>query len=228
MRNNSKIFTDLLAGLIGFGINAAYAITYHWSLQEFCWSTWLAALFLSWTCIAVDSARIILTFRVQKETLELKIPSLKKVSSAAFLVLICLVVLAVAWIIFHLYSYLFGFYGIFLSVFAEMEPHSFFGRNGFINSDFFSPVMYLLTRFWPMIMGLLIANLNLFLKGTAWRLMFLPFRSGVIIRIHFMVLVMPFLCLLAWAISKNDYQPITIILLMGIFYLLPTQKTISK
>ena len=188
---------------------------------------WLAALFFSWACIAVDSIRIISTFRLQKKTLEFKIPPLKNVSSTAFLVLICLVVIAAAWIIFHLYSYLFGFYGLFLSLFAEMEPHSFFGRNGFINSDFFSPVMYLVTKFWPMIIGLLIADVNLFLKGTAWQLMFLPFRSGEIIRIHIMVLAMPFLCLLAWAISKNNYQPITIILLMGIFYLLPTQK-ISK
>ncbi|MBL7084567.1 MAG: hypothetical protein ISS43_00470 [Candidatus Omnitrophica bacterium] len=224
MRNNLKISITPLAGLAGLGFNAGYAIVHHWSLQEFCWSIWLAALFFSWACVAVDSIRIILDFRHQKEVLELKISLLKNVSGGVFLVVMCPVVILAAWATFCIYNYLFTFYGCFLSVFAEMEPHSFFGRNGFINSDFFSPVMYLTTKFWPMIIGLLISDLDIFIKGTTWRLMLLPFRSGEIIKIHIMVIIMPFLCLLAWAISKNAYQPITITLLMGVFYLVQIRK----
>jgi len=184
----------------------------------------LAALFFSWACIAVDAIRIILDFQHQKEILESKISQLRNISRFVFIIVLCLVVILAAWIIFRIYVILFAFYGLFLSVWAEMEPYSFFDRNGFINSDFFSPVMYLTKKFWPMIIGLLISNLDIFVKESAWRLMFLPFRSSEIIRIHIMVIVMPFLCLLAWAISKNAYQPITITLLMGIFYLLPTRK----
>lgn len=38
------------------------------------------------------------------------------------------------------YTFAFGLYGLLLSFFAEMEPHELFGRNGFINSDFWTPV----------------------------------------------------------------------------------------
>ena len=208
-----------VAGLAGFGFNTACAFIQHWSLQEFCWSTWLAALFFSWSCVAAAAIRIIFDFRFQKEAFELKIPPLKNVSGSIFIIVLCLAVLLAAWVTFRIYSYLFAFYGVFLSVWAEMEPRSFFGRNGFINSDFFSPVTYLTKKFWPMIVGLLVSNQDIFIKEASWKLMFLPFRSGAIVRIHILVLVMPVLCLLAWAISKNAYQPITITLLMGVVYL---------
>jgi hypothetical protein len=36
-----------------------------------------------------------------------------------------------------------------------------------------------------------------------------------------MVLALPFFSLIAWAFFREAYQPITILLLMGLFYLLP-------
>ena len=226
MINNRKIFNLPSVGVFSFLFNTIYAVIYRWSLQEFCWSTWLAALFFSWACAVFGAISILLNTADYKNRIQSKISQLKKVPDEVFFVLLWVVVLFGAWIILYLYCYLFSFYGLFLSVFAEMEPHSFFGRNGFINSDFFSPVIYLALRLWPMILGVFISNLNVFVKGVSWRLMFLPFKAGEIVKIHLMIVVMPFLCLFAWMISKNAYQPITITLLMAVLYLVkvPEQK----
>jgi len=226
MANSRKLLFYSVLGIFAFSINTIYAISYRWSLQELCWSMWLAALFFSWTCTFLGAVSIVLNTDYYKNCIQSKIAQLKKVPDEAFFVLLWVAVLLVAWIISYIYCYLFSFYGIFLSVFAEMEPHSFFGRNGFVNSDFFSPVIYLLIRFWPMVLGVFISNLNVFVKGASWRLMFLPFKSGEIAKIHVMVVVMPFLCLFAWMISRDSYQPITISLLMAALYLVrvPDQK----
>jgi hypothetical protein len=205
-------------GYIALGLNCAFAVVEEWSLREFCWSTWLASLAYSWACAASASIRIVLGARQEKAALEVRLPFLKDLSFAAFFPALALVALIAAWLAFYLYSYLFGFYGIFLSFFAEMEPHALFGRNGFINSDFFTPVTYLLGNFWPMIVGTLLANAGDFVRGNPWQ-RFVP--SHEILRIHILTVGMPFLALIAWAIFRDNYQQPTIVVLMALFYLLP-------
>lgn len=78
----------------------------------------------------------------------------------------------IALLAFRIFSYIFGFYGLFLSVIAEMEPLSFFGRNNFINSDFFTPVMYLLKCFWLMTLGVLITQCEDFFRENPWQRIF--------------------------------------------------------
>jgi hypothetical protein len=205
-------------GYIALGLNCAFAVLDEWSLREFCWSTWLASLIYSWACAASASIRIVLGARREKVALEARLPSLKELPFAAFFLAITLVALAAGSLAFYLYSYLFGFYGIFLSVFAEMEPHALFGRNGFINSDFFTPVTYLLGNFWPMTVGTLLANAGDFARGNPWQ-RFVPAHD--ILRIHIMVIGMPFLALIAWALFRENYQQPTIVVLMAVFYLMP-------
>ncbi|NTV13234.1 MAG: hypothetical protein HGA96_04800 [Desulfobulbaceae bacterium] len=215
----------LAARMLGFGLTAAFAVTEHWSLQEFCWSTWLTGLVYSWVCVVIAAGHIILTAGQEKARYEISLPYLKQVSPAAFLLGCTLAAISIGGFAFYGYSYLFAFYGLFLSVFAEMEPHTFFGRNGFINSDFFTPVVYLLEKFWPMLLGALIANANNLRHDKPWQRILLPFRTNEILRIHLMTLAMPFLALLAWAIFRGSYQPATIVLLCGLFYLVPNKHS---
>ena len=205
-------------GYIALGLNCAFALLEEWSLREFCWSTWLASLAYSWASAASASIRIVLGARREKAALEVRLPFLKEMSFAAFFPLLALAALCAGWLAFYLYSYLFGFYGIFLSVFAEMEPHSLFGRNGFINSDFFTPVTYLLGNFWPMIAGTLLANAGDFVRGNPWQ-RFVPAHE--ILRMHVLAIGMPFLALIAWALFRDDYQQPTIVVLLAMFYLMP-------
>ncbi|MBI4550141.1 MAG: hypothetical protein HY714_04370 [Candidatus Omnitrophica bacterium] len=212
-----------LPALAAFGLNAVFAVLDKWSLPEFCWSTWLAALFLSLSCAAMGAVRVF-AMTVDKKVFEPRFPVLRRVSNTVFRAGVILSGILSGWIAFRIYVFIFGFYGVFLSVFAEMEPQGFFGRNGFINSDFWGPAGYLAGRYWPMMAGVLAANTGLLLRESPFKLIALPFRSGEIIRTHLMVLLMPFLCLAAWAVFKRDYQPVTIALLLAVFYLVPFRK----
>jgi hypothetical protein len=207
-------------GAIGFGLTTIFAITQKWSLPEFCWSTWLAGLVYTWACIVTASLQIILTSRSDKATFDKRLPFLQRFSPDVFIIGVTVISVSVGWLAFRIYTFLFAFYGLFLSVFAEMEPFSLFGRNGFINSDFYTPLMYLVERFWPMAVGVLIANWKDFFQKNPWKRVLLPLQKEIV-RMHIMILALPFLSLLAWAIFREAYPSITIMLLLGLLYLLP-------
>jgi hypothetical protein len=109
-----------------------------------------------------------------------------------------------------------------------MQPVTLFGKNGFINSDFFTPVTYLAQSLWPMILATLIANADDFLQKKPWERILFPFKSNTILRIHIMTIALPFLMMIAWALFKEAYQQLTIVLLIGIFYLLPKKRQKEK
>jgi hypothetical protein len=223
-----KSLLNIAINLLAFGLTSYLAIVQKWSVQELCWSVWLAGLFYSWTCVTTSAIQILLTARTQKEYYDTAVPFIKRISLELFALAIIPVTLLVGWIALYLYCYLFSFYGLFLSVFAEMEPHSLFGRNGFINSDFFTPVTYLAENLWPMILATLIANADDFLQKKPWERILFPFKSNTILRIHIMTIALPFLMMIAWALFKEAYQQLTIVLLIGIFYLLPKKRQKEK
>ena len=207
-------------GAIGFGLASVFAITQQWSLPEFCWSTWLAGLVYTWGCIVTASLQIIFTARSDKAAYDERLPFLRRFSSNVFVLVVAVISVSVGLLAFRLYSFLFAFYGLFLSVFSEMEPLTLFGRNGFINSDFFTPLVYLVDRFWPMAVGVLITNWEDFFRKNPWKRVLLPFQREIV-RVHIMIFALPFFSLIAWALFREAYQLITIVLLMGLFYLLP-------
>ncbi|MBN1364565.1 MAG: hypothetical protein JW976_07160 [Syntrophaceae bacterium] len=219
-----KSFFNIAINLIAFTLISYLAIIQKWSLQEFCWCVWLAGLFYSWACVITAVFQIMLTARTQRDYYNLEVPLLKKISPGVFAVGIIPVILLVGFIALYIYTWIFFFYGLFLSVFAEMQPVNLFGRNGFINSDFFTPVTYLAQKFWPMIVVTLIANADDFLRKNPWQKIVFPFKTNEILRIHLMILLMPFLMLITWALFKDAYQQLTIVLLIGIFYLIPKKR----
>ena len=169
--------------------------------------------------------QMMLTARGQKDHYDAKIPLMKKLPPALFALGMIPVALLIGFVGLYLYTWLFSFYGLFLSVFAEMPPVDLFGRNGFINSDFFTPVTYLAERYWPMILATLVANADGLLRATPWQRIIFPFKQNEVLRIHVMTLLMPFLAMMTWAFFRDAYQQLTIILLMGIFYLLPKKRS---
>jgi hypothetical protein len=219
-----KSFQSIAISLIAFGLTSYLAVVQKWSLQEFCWCVWLAGLFYSWTCVITAAIQIMLTAGTQKEYYDAEVPLMKRISPELFALGIIPVTLLVGFIALYVYCWIFSFYGLFLSVFAEMQPVNLFGRNGFINSDFFTPVTYLVDKYWPMIVATLIANADDFVQKNSWQRMALPFKSNEIVRIHMMTLALPFLMMLTWAIFKDAYQQLTIVLLIGIFFLIPKKR----
>jgi hypothetical protein len=214
-------------GAIGFGLASVFAVIQEWSLPEFCWSTWLAGLVYAWGCVVTASLQIILTARSDKAAYDEHLPFLRRLSPNVLLLGVTVISVSVGLLAFRLYSFLFAFYGLFLSVFSEMEPLTLFGRNGFINSDFFTPVTYLVDRFWPMAVGVLITNWEDFFRKDPWKRVLLPFQKEIV-RIHIMILALPFFSLIAWVLFREAYQSITIVLLMGLFYLLPKKAPVDN
>ena len=223
-----KSFRNIAINLFAFGLTAYLAFVQKWSLQEFCWCVWLAGLFYSWACVITAAVQIMLTARTNKNVYDTEVPFIKKIPPEIFAVAIIPVTLLVGFVALYIYCWLFSFYGLFLSVFAEMEPHLLFGRNGFINSDFFTPVTYLAQSLWPMIVATLIANADDFLQKKPWERILFPFKSNTILRIHIVTIALPFLMMIAWALFKESYQQLTIVLLIGIFYLLPKKQQKEK
>jgi hypothetical protein len=214
-------------GVAGFGLASGFAVTEGWSLPEFCWSTWLAGLLFTWGCILTAALHSILIASSMQEACGKRFPILLSLSPTIFGLGVTGIALCAGWLAFQIYNYLFAFYGLFLSVFARMEPLSLFGENGFINSDFFSPVAYLLDRYWPMALGVVVANGDTFIQGDPWKRILLPLRREIV-PLHIMILALPFLSLLAWSLFGGRFQTATIVLLMGLLYLLPRTLASGK
>lgn len=52
---------DRIRNWLGLSLAAAVAVIQKWSLQEFCWSIWVAGLFLCWFMVVAAGARVILS-----------------------------------------------------------------------------------------------------------------------------------------------------------------------
>lgn len=204
----------------GLGIAAPAAVAADWSLPEFCWSTWLAGLLVTWLCVLTGAVQIVATAGSWRDRIGTRIPALARLSPAVSTALTAAAAILLAGIAFRVYTLVFGFYGLFLSVFAEMEPRGLFGRDGFINSDFWTPVRYLASAFWGMAVGTLVAHGFGIVRSNPWKRMLFPLGTEIV-RIHVMVILMPFLALIAWAILGDAYHLVVIVLLMAVFYLLP-------
>ncbi|MDZ4743370.1 MAG: hypothetical protein SGI98_08140 [Verrucomicrobiota bacterium] len=221
---DSNIFKRLnLSGLIGFCISACFALYEKWSMPEFCWSFWLSGVFYCWFLVLAGCIRIILSPRLKEQAALSKMPLFQKLNPLQIQGLLILTCLGVCYAAFYLYTWVFGFYGTFLSVFAEMEPLKYFGRNGFINSDFFTPMTYLLHLFWPMVIGTIASDVKYVFTENPWKIVFKPFSSRLIM-VHIMVVGVPIISLLTWAIFRESYQPVTIIILLAIFSFMPRDK----
>lgn len=206
--------------LAGLSLAAAAAVAGDWSLAEFCWSTWLAGLLFTWLCVLTGGLQIVFTAPQWRGMLERHLPDLRRLSPRAFATLTIGTAAVLTAVAFQAYSFAFGFYGLFLSFFAEMEPNALFGRNGFINSDFWTPVRYLVVTFWAMSIGTIVAHGRGIVRTNPWKRMLLPVATEIM-RVHVMVVVMPVLALIAWAWLGDSYQSVVVVLLMVAFYLLP-------
>jgi hypothetical protein len=213
-----------LAAWAGFALSAGFALHDEWKLPELCWSFWLTGLFYCWAFVLVGGLRILL---IPAETIPVRIrqwPALATVPVVAWRGAIALLAVGIALVMFHLYAWLFGFYGLFLSVFAEMEPQVLFGRNGFINSDFFTPVAHLLERYWPMVLGAIATDIHLAMTGSPWRVPFKPFSLQLVL-IHLMVLGVPFVSLIFWWLMGERYHAPAVVLVLALFYFFPRQES---
>jgi hypothetical protein len=206
-----------LAGLV---MAAGFAVHGQWNLPEFAWGTWLAGLVFSWACVMTAGVQVIVGAPGRRVEYVERLPRLGSLPRFVFLLGLGVAVVLLCVVVLVLYTWIFALYGALLSFFAEMEPYALFGRNGFINSDFVTPVIHLLLSYWPMTAGVLLANGGDLVRGDPWRRIAFPTRTGVL-RVHILVVATPFAALLAWALFGDRYHTLAIVLLMALFYLAP-------
>jgi hypothetical protein len=216
-----------LTALAGFALSAGYAIHGRWQLPELCWSFWVSGLGCCWVFVLVGGLRCMLQPVAGLPAAVRLWPVFATSPASAGRALIAVAGAAIGVALFHAYTWLFGFYGLFLSVFTEMEPKEMFGRNGFINSDFYTPVVYLLERYWPMALGTVVAEILPALTLSPWRAQFLPF-SRQLVPIHVMVLGMPFAALFFWWVAGGHYQTPTVVLVLALFYFFPRREAVAQ
>jgi len=209
-----------IPAILGFLLTVSFGIDGRWSTQEFCWSTWLTGLIYTWALAFTVTLSLILHSGHHKKMLLNRFPITHRIPSTLLSLLIAGVALGGGYVAFRAITFFFGFYGLFLSFFAEMEPHEFFGRNGFINSDFFTPCRYLLNRYWPMVIAILLANWQDLLprQDLVQKLKIIRME---IIRMHLFVLFFPFVALIAWLILRTGYHPVTILIMSALLVFSP-------
>lgn len=215
--------------VLSFLLAVSAALHGNWSTQEACWSFWIAGLVSSWFLLVWGGVRLILEvvrgdqrlLAAWKVALQRVMPSL---SGTAINFLFVASAALGGYILFYLYCYLFGFYGLFLSVFARMEPAVYFGPNGFINSDFFTPAFYLLSLYWPMVLSTLLWESPYLLRESPLKILTRPFHTRIV-RLHFAIVGMPFVSLLAWALLGSSYHVISVAFVYAVFYLTPSKRS---
>ncbi|MBK8127247.1 MAG: hypothetical protein IPK56_11285 [Elusimicrobia bacterium] len=109
--------------VVGFAasVRLPFALGQQWSLQEFCWSTWLAALVFSWACVATAGLNID-DGATTRPALEERFPPEGLARGGVRAMLLAALALGAAAAAFGFTGSCFPSTGCFLSVFAEMEP----------------------------------------------------------------------------------------------------------
>lgn len=224
MPSSSLIRNSRLIHLIGFALAAVAALHDGWTVQQLCWSFWISALITCWGLVAAAVIRLI----IQPAFLRSAVDRLQQItggrlSSIPTLIISALIFIAMLGLCFaayRAYSFLFAFYGLFLSAFAPIEPAEYFGPNGFINSNFYDPVLDLIERFWPMIIGTLIAEWPHLVSEHPLKNLSKPFQTQLV-RLHLAVLGVPFISMFAWILLGEHYQIIAVVLILAVFYYTP-------
>lgn len=214
-------------GAAGFLCGAAGAALGRWDLPGFCWGVWISALAVSLVTLAVSALRALFirpaaarrflgaSAWLRERVAPLPGPLLWALQSAAALLFALLMA--------RVTVFLFGFYGIFLSFFAESEPLDLLGRNGFINSDFVTPALFLLGKYWPMVLGAVLADAGGPLRTAPWRGFVRPFARELA-PLHLFVLLMPFVTLLFLALlGKEAYQTPAVVALLAAHHFFPKE-----
>jgi len=220
---------DKILKLSAFILTAYSAYSMKWSLQEYCWILWMTGLVYTWTCIVTAMIQIVMTVRKDQKLYLSNLPFASWMDPGTFVILLSITAILAGGLAFIIYNFLFGFYGIFLSFFAEMYPYRFFGRDGFINTNFFTPAIWLIVVFWTMPVANLLARYRDFFGPKPWRRLVFPLQKEIV-RMHLLIIIMPVITMLCFIFFRNYYSEIVIIILTAVFYFFPegTRKEENK
>jgi len=195
--------------LSGLALSIAFTLSNDVSLAEFAWTFWLVGLYSSY----ISAGRFAVRTVLNRDALRVRVPPLSALDPQSLLWVSLAVAVAGGVTLAYVFTYVFGFYGIMLSVWVQLQPETLFGRNGFINSDFWTPVLYLTRLYWPLVVGQIISESTaLFSRPEPGTESFGPERQIVVL--HVFVLALPFVAMLSYALLGNQYETLSIVILL--------------
>ncbi len=203
---NRAAIPTVLSGLV---LSIAFTLSRDVSLAEFAWTFWLVGLYSSLIAAGRFAVRTVL----YRDSLRKRIPPLSSLEPRALLWVSLAVAVLGGLALAYAFTYVFGFYGIMLSVWVQLQPEALFGRNGFINSDFWTPVLHLTRLYWPLVAGQIISESSaLFGRPQPGTESLAPERQIVVL--HVFVLALPFVAMLSYAVLGAQYETLSIVLLL--------------
>jgi hypothetical protein len=202
----------LATGLAGLALSVVFTVSSDLTLAEFCWTFWLVGLYSAYVSAGRIAIRLV---RYREALLRERIPPLSAVSGRALLGTSLVAAALLGGGLLYAFSLAYGFYGIMLSVWVQLPPEELFGRNGFINSDFWTPVAHLTRLYWPLVVGQLLSEAST-LFSTVQQTGTSSSPERRIVTMHVFVLALPFVALLSYALLGAEYETLSIVILLVI------------
>jgi len=224
-----------LLDILAFCLTASMAFLFEWQANEMCWGLWISSLLTGWVVTISSVLRTLLHLAgihlLREEDLDEKgdplsayfrsktfSPNTKdtknpRASWPSILIAVGSVVIgAFTW--FH-FTFFHTVHALLMSFFLQMEPKNLFGPNGFINANQYDIFNYLVTNYWPMILGTFIARRGIIFGGNPGINMKAIYQG--VVRIHVFILLSAFLFFLIY-FGIGVYQRVLLLILLFLFF----------
>jgi hypothetical protein len=224
-----------LFDILAFLLTAIMAFAFEWQANELCWGLWISSLLTGWAVIISSVLRTLLHLAgvpllreddldekgdplsafFRSKTFGSKTKDAKNPMASWPAILIAVGSIAIGAFTWFHFTFFHTVHALLMSFFLQMEPKNLFGPNGFINADKMVVLNYLITHYWPMILGTSIARRGIIFGGNPGVNLKAIYQG--VMRIHFFILLSGFLFFLIY-FGIEVYQRVLLLILLFLFF----------
>jgi len=226
---------NYLFDILGFLLAAFFAFNFDWRANELCWGLWISSLLTGWVVILSSITRTLLHLAgipllreedlsekgdplsafFRSRTFGSKAKDTKDPTASWPSILIAFGSLAIGAFTWFHFTFFHTVHALLMSFFLQMEPKILFGPNGFINADKMTVFDYLITHYWPMILGTFVARRAIIFGGNPGANLKTIYQG--VMRIHFFILLSAFLFFLIY-FGIETYERVLLLILLFLFF----------
>jgi len=224
-----------LLDILAFCLTASMAFLFEWQANEMCWGLWSSSLLTGWVVIISSVLRTLLHLAgipllrekdldekgdplsafFHSKTFGSKTNDAKNPRASWPSILIAVGSVGIGAFTWFHFTFFHTVHALLMSFFLQMEPKNLFGPNGFINANQYDLFNYLVTNYWPMILGTFIARREIIFGGNPG-INLKTIYQGVV-RIHVFILLSAFLFFLIY-FGIEVYQQVLLLILLFLFF----------
>jgi hypothetical protein len=230
MSSRNKVINGLIFIFTGY-----MALTYEWKANQLCWGFWISSVLTGWAVIIASVLRTLLhlagvpvlreeDLNVQGDPLSAyfrtkafratKQPGVKPMPSWSGYFMVAATLGIGVFTFFH-FTMAHTIQGLLMSFFVQMEPKNLFGPNGFINADSNEIFSYLVSHYWPMILGTFVARRWNILGGNPGANLKAIYQS--VVQIQIFILLSGVLFFLIY-FGIETYERVLLLILLFLFF----------